>query len=77
LRVRHDLPLAAPLLEYVQAAVRLGDFFAVLHALGSGAVRHHDDIGSERFKLVLVSGVGRILHIGAGRCRGGDLLLLA
>ncbi len=68
--------MAISLLENMQAAVRLGDFFAIVHALGGSAVGHHHDIRAEHLELIFVGHVRSILHAGAGRYVVGNYLLL-
>src|SRR5205823_1749440 len=75
LRVSHYLPTAISLLEDVKAAMRLSDFFAILHALGGSAVRHHNDVRAEHLELILVWRVGSILRAGSGSFIIGNHLL--
>ncbi len=60
----------------MKAAVRLSDFFAILHALGGSAVRHHNNVRAEHLKLIFVWHVRSILHTGAGSFVVGNQLLL-
>jgi hypothetical protein len=60
----------------MKAAVRLSDFFAILHALGGSAVRHHNNVRAEHLKLIFVWRVRSILHTGAGSFVVGNQLLL-
>ena len=53
--------------------MRLGDFLAVLHALGGAAVRHDHHVGTEHFELVFIGRVGGVLHArGAGHVGGAN-----
>src|ERR1035438_1368902 len=53
LRVGNYLPTAIQFLEDMKAAVRLGDFLAILHSLGGSAVGHHHNVRAEHLELVV------------------------
>jgi len=74
--VGYYLPTTISLLEDMKAAVRLGDFFAILHAFGGSSVRHHNNVGAEHLELVFVRRVRSILHTGGGGFVVGNHLLL-
>ena len=54
LRAGYYLPTTIPLLKDEEAAVRLRDLFAVLHALGRSAMRHPDHVSAEHLELICV-----------------------
>src|ERR1700693_681655 len=60
----------------MKAAVRLRDFFAILHTLSGSAVRHHNNVRAEHLKLIFVWRVRSILHTSAGSFVVGNQLLL-
>src|SRR6266705_2596153 len=66
LGVGHYLPTAISLLENMNAAVRLGNFFAILHAFGGSTVGHHYNVGAEHLELIFVCHVRTTLHTSAG-----------
>ena len=76
LRVGNHLPTAISLLEDMKAAVRLRDFFAILHALGGSSVRHHNNVGAKHLELILICHVRSILHTCADSFVVGNQLLL-
>lgn len=76
LRVGNYLPTAIQFLEDMKAAVRLRDFFTILHALRSSPVRHHNHVGAEHLELVFVRLVRSILHSGGRSFIVGNHLLL-
>ena len=75
LRVGNYLPTAISLLEDMKAAVRLRDFFAILHALGGSAVRHHNNVGAEHLELIFIRNIRSILHTCADGLIVGNQLL--
>ena len=66
LRTRDDLPVPIDALEHVEAPVRFLDLLPTFGGRRYPPVCHDDDIGSEHFKLVLVSPPSKAVGSTAG-----------
>ena len=59
----------------MQAAVRLGDLFAILHAFSRSSVRHHDNVRAGHVELIFVCGIRSSRYVSASSLIGSNQLL--